>query len=226
MPEPTTDSEVLELQKPAAPAAETKLSESDVAKFLAPRLEQARARERESLLKELGIDDAEKAKAMLAAANLAEQEAKSAAEKLGETNTTLSQLQKDNERLHTFNKERAERLTIGLNDSQREYIEGAIKAAGGDPQSPMSRLAMIEHMAPQWAAEKSAAAAITATASNKDTPATPASGTAPPNGAPAENTQSPQNHGEVHTALRQKNPFAAATYGLQHINDVYPDKAN
>lgn len=210
--------------QPPAPAAAkpADVPEGEVAAFLAPRLAEARSRERASVLKELGISDPAQAKETLEAAAKATEEAKSAGEKLGETNVANAALKKQNEQLLKFNEDRSGRLMDGLDDAQKENIKGAITAAGGDPASPLALLSMIEHMAPQWAAAQTSAAPAAA----KDGPATPAAGTAPPNGAPAEHQPTPVNHVETHATLEKTNPFAAARFGLEHATEVFPTKTD
>ena len=210
--------------QPPAPAAAkpADVPEGEVAAFLAPRLAEARSRERASVLKELGISDPAQAKETLDAAAKVAEDAKSAGEKLGETNALNKTLAAQNLELLKFNEDRSARLMTGLDDAQQENIKGAIKAAGGDPASPLALLSMIEHMAPQWAAAQTTPAAKPA--AGTDGPATPAAGTAPPNGAPAEHTATPANHVETHAALEKTNPFAAARYGLTHPTEVFPTK--
>jgi hypothetical protein len=171
------------------------------------RLKEARAR----LLEDLGITDEAKAKAQLAAAQKAEDEKKSIADKLTETSSKLTTAAAETQRLLAITTEFAARQMVALTAEQQT----AVKAIAGD--DPAAQLKAITALQPTWAAQASAAPAAPAQ------PAPPASGTAPPPNAPASTQVSQPNHREVHAALLKKNPFAAAEYAEAHLADVFPD---
>ncbi len=179
--------------------------------WLAGRLDEARERERATILKELGITDAKKAKEQLDAARKAEDDAKSIADKLAESAKSLSKVQAQNEQLLAATKEWAARQMLALTAEQ----QAAVKAIAGD--DPGQQLKTIAAFQPTWSAQAAAAAPA------PKPPATPASGTAPAHTAPDGTNVSQTNHQAVHAQLLKTNPFAAAQYAQEHIRDVFPD---
>lgn len=176
---------------------------------LAQRLTRARETERKELLASLGVDDLEKAKAAIAAANKAENDQKSAETRLAETTTQLSTIKTEAEHLKAVATEWAARQMMGLSPEQ----QAAVKSIAGD--DPAAQLKTITALAPTWAA-KGAPVAPAAT--------TPAGGTAPAPTAPTSVTTSPTDHKAVHAALQASNPFAAANYAMQHLTEVFPEQ--
>jgi hypothetical protein len=182
--------------------------------WLAARLE----RERRTHLAELGIADPVKAKALLEAANKAEEDAKSAAEKLGKTGEQLTAAKAEAERYKAVTTEFAARQMLGLTAEQ----QAAVKAIAGDDAA--AQLKAITALTPTWSAQGSITpAGAPAAPAVPAPPAPPASGTAPPPNAPPGSSVSQQSPAEIHAALAKTNPFLAATYALENVREVYPD---
>ncbi len=194
---------------PPAPAAVPQPADENQPWFK-ERLEQARRVEREALLAEIGAKDPKAAKAAVEAANKAAEEAKTVADKLTETASKLTSATSEAERLKGITTEWATRQMMALTAEQ----QSAVKAIAGD--DPGSQLKAITALAPTWAAAAPPAPPAK--------PAPPASGTAPPPNAPPGTIVSEPNHKEVHAALLKTNPFAAASYALEHLRDVFPEQ--
>lgn len=195
---------------PVAAPTPPQAPEIDPAKpppWLAGRLEEARRVEREALLKDLGVTDSAKAKAAIAAAQKADEDAKSVGEKLGETAKALESEKKRSERYEVIVKDHAAKELAKLSPEH----QAAVKAIAGD--EPGAQLSAIGVLAPTWGKSAPAATPVA--------PAPPASGTAPPPVAPASGSVSPPDHAAVHAELTKANPFAAARYALEHQHELY-----
>lgn len=199
---------------PATPAAATPVPQpaDESQPWFKERLDRAKQLEREAVLTELGVKDTAKAKADLVAAEKAREEAKSVADKLTDTASKLTKTESELEAERAINKEWATRMMLALTAEQ----QAAVKAIAGENHA--KQLAAINALTPTWAAQTPAAPAAPAK------PATPAAGTAPPPNAPASTTISQPNHQEVHAGLLKTNPFAAASYALEHMADVFPEQ--
>jgi hypothetical protein len=192
----------------AAPAAVPQPADESQPWFK-ERLDRAKQLEREAVLAELGVKDTSKAKADLAAAEKAREEAKTVADKLTDTASKLTKTETELEAERAISKEWATRQMLALTAEQ----QAAVKAIAGENHA--KQLAAITALAPTWAKTPGATA----------TPPlpTPASGTAPPPNAPPGTVVSEPNHKEVHAALLKQNPFAAAEYGLAHAREVFTE---
>ncbi len=186
--------------------------------WLAARLE----RERRTALSELGIKDPAKAKEILTAAEKAAQEAKTQGERLGETNAKLTALEQQNAELRGAVEQVAKSRLAQLTDAQRKAVTD-LAGDGDDLDAPLA-IQLIESLAPTWAAPAAAASSAQAPTPSRPAPTTPPTGTAPPPNAPASTTLSQPNHQEVHAGLLKTNPFAAASYALEHMADVFPEQ--
>lgn len=172
------------------------------------RLERSRA----TILKDLGVADIDKAKAAIAAAAKAEQDAKSIADRLADESKQRAKFENEAERHRKVVTEFAARQMIGLTAEQQE----AVKAIAGDDAA--AQLHAITALAPTWS--KTSAAATTTEPAKA---VTPPNGTAPQPSAPAPTNISPTDHKAVHAALAKTNPFAAAQYAIEHVREVFPD---
>jgi len=192
---------------PAAPAAQP-----DTLTLTTTQLNERLERGRATLLKDLGVADIDKAKAAIAAAAKAEQDAKSIADRLADESKQRAKFESQAERQQKVIQEFAARQMIGLTAEQQE----AVKAIAGD--DPAAQLHAITALTPTWAKPTAAT-----TATTTPQPTTPPNGTAPAPSAPAPTNISPTDHKAVHAALLKANPFAAAQYAIEHVREVFPD---
>lgn len=177
---------------------------------MATRLERARMNERAALLKELGVEDPEKAKAAIAAAKAAEDAKKTAEERAAELRAKYESATTEAQRKDELIKEHASRMLMALTPEQQKVITDF----AGD--NPAEQLRAIHHFAPTWAKSENAQPQASQTPPKQETPpAAPPAQTAPAPTAPAGTTpHSPPDPRATYMALRSKNPFAAAAYGL------------
>ncbi|HTJ17818.1 MAG TPA: hypothetical protein VL494_13655 [Steroidobacteraceae bacterium] len=199
----------------AVPAA----SDDQNPPWLKGRLERAQ----KEALEALGITDPAKAKAALDAAKKAEDEAKSAAQRLGETSTALEAERARAAAYESVIKERAASEIGGLTADQ----QAAVRKIAPDTD-PAAQLRAITALAPTWkAAAPAAPAAPAATTPAAATPAAvapsaPPANTAPPPTAPPSAAGSPPDHKAEYARLKQSNPVAASAYMLEHADKIYP----
>ncbi|HEY3495273.1 MAG TPA: hypothetical protein VGK73_11330 [Polyangiaceae bacterium] len=195
------------------PAAATPPASTGDPDWLPGRLDRAKEEARRAVLAEIGVDDPAKAKEVLAAHAKAEEERKSAAQKLGETSEQAKIYKSEAERYKAVTTEFAARQMLGLTAEQ----QAAVKKIAGD--DPARQLETITALTPTWAAAAPPAPATPPAPK----PTTPAAGTAPPpTAAPdATNPGSPPDHKAVHAELLKSNPFLAAEYAQQYPREVY-----
>lgn len=226
---------------PPAPAVVTADPPGVDPQWLATRLERAKGVGREGLLKELGTDSLDAAKAAIADAKAAAEAKKSAEQRALEASTKASQTEQQLARSTALLKEQAGRMMMVLTQDQQKAVTDF---AGEDPQE---QLRAIHHFAPLWAkaattpaesesitdeeiaklesdlAEVKAARAGKQPAASAPAGAPPLpANTAPPPGAPPGNAPgSPPDHRAVYSQLSRTNPFKAAAYGLQNFGAVH-----
>ena len=182
--------------------------------WLPERLNRAQEKARSALLAELGIDDPAKAKAANAAAKKAEEDAKSLTDRITESTTRANKAESRADRLSAITTEFAARQMMGLTAEQQE----AVRAIAGEDAA--EQLNAITILSPTWAKQAASGAAPPVAPAK---PPIPVNGTAPQHNAPDGANVSTPNHREVHASLMQKNPFAAANYGLAHLREVFPE---
>lgn len=200
----------------AAPVAAAPAVTDENPPWLKGRLEQAKT----AALAELGITDPAKAKEVIAAAAKAEEDAKTAAQKLGETSKTLETEKARAARLDGVVKDHATRAMSALTDAQREQVRKAAPDA-----DPAEQLRLIDVFFPAGTAA-AAAPVATPAAATPPAPAKPApASTAPAPTAPPGGTVSTPDHKAVHAQLEKANPFAAANYAMEHLAEVFPEPA-
>lgn len=170
--------------------------------WLSPRLE----RERKQLLKELGIDNPEDAKAALRAYREEQDRQKSEVQKLTEKNAALEAKARRAEELEDAIKASASAELSSLTSEQREAVNDI---AGDDPAKV---LRAIKRLAPTWARDPA-----------PKSPPAPAD-TAPPRDAPNgdKGTESPPDHKARYQQLKTENPVLAAYYLQQHSQHIFP----
>lgn len=180
----------------AAPSQSAKTSsDSEKPHWLDARLE----RERKAVLRDLGVEDVEAAKAALAELAAKREGEKSAAQRAAELDAAL----------------KAERETVGaMRDALNAFASGAmaalseaqraaVTAVAGD--DPAKQVRTIEAMRPTWAAS--------AAAPEAPAPPSPPADTAPARGAPSDGGGvSPPDTRAVYDELRKTNPIIAARY--------------
>lgn len=193
---------------PPAPAATADPPGIDP-QWLAGRLERAKGIGKTDLLKELGADSLETAKAAIADSKAAAEARKTAEQRALEASNKATQTEQALARSTALLKEQAGRMLMVLTPDQQKAVTDY---AGDDPQE---QLRAIHHFAPLWAKSAGTPPAPPAAA-------TPPANTAPPPGAPPGNAPgSPPDHRAVYQQLSNSNPFKAAAYGLQHFGAVH-----
>ncbi len=197
-----------------APAPATPPAPEQEPGWIKERLERAKGAAEKALLDQLGVTDPAAAKAAIEAARAAEEANKTAEQRAADAAAKLTQTEADRNRLNTVATEHAGRMMGVLTEEQ----QNAVKAIAGD--DPAAQLNAIGVLGPTWAKQADAAAAAAAEATRV---AAAAAGTAPAapqpgGGAPG----SPPDTTATYTAMKAKNPFAAAAYGAQH-SEVYDD---
>lgn len=177
--------------------------------WLPKRLEQATRNGELRILESLGVKDVESAKQVLAAAAAKAESEKSAEQRAADLTAKLAVTQTAAERSAAVTKEYAARMLGVLTPEQKQ----AVTAIAGDDAT--EQLRTINALAPVWAKEATDAAKATAEA------APPANTSPPPTAPNSAGTVSPPDHKAVYQAERNKNPFAAAAYGLANSAAVY-----
>lgn len=205
--------------------------------WLATRLERAKGIGRDGLLKELGTDSLDAAKAAIADAKAAAEAKKTAEQRALEATSKAAQTEQALARSTALLKEQAGRMMMVLTQDQQKAVTDF---AGEDPQE---QLRAIHHFAPLWAKAAAAPLADEGEMSDEEiaklesdlaevkaakagkqpgAAAPPPANTAPPPGAPPGNTPgSPPDHRAVYSQLSRTNPFKAAAYGLQNFGAVH-----
>jgi hypothetical protein len=150
------------------------------------------AQKEKQVLKELGVETIEQAKANLAELKKLEQERMTETERLKARVAELEPIAKERDEYKGAIAARAAQELAALSPEQRAAVEGIAS-------TPSAQLKAIETLRPTWA---KAAAPIAA----------PASTTPAPSAPPAASTTSGPNHYEVWQSLKKTNPIAAASY--------------
>lgn len=193
-----------ESQPETPPPAAAKPGEEEEPAWLPKRLEQAQRAAQTALLKELGIDSSDAAKAQLAElkelkqAQLSDQEKME--QRLAELEPAAARTQALEESLAGY----AERELSALTEAQQTAVKGL---AGDDPAKVLST---IESLRPTWAQ----AAPETPSKPEEPPPAPATTGHA--GGPPATGKQSPPDLAAEYARLRKENPFAAAQLLKEH----------
>jgi hypothetical protein len=185
---------------PAPVAAAAAPAEPDP-KWIKERLD----RERKAWLRDLGVEDPEDAKAAFKAYKEQQEREKSEVQRLTERVTKAETQVSRTTELESAVKIYVESEFSKLSESQRETV---IALAGNDPASQLKTLKLL---APTWQSAPAATPAATA----------PPVDTAPPRNAPADDSNSPPDHKAVYASLKEKNPYEASRYALDHYSDIY-----
>jgi len=198
------------VQPPAAAPEKPRVLASDLPEdALTKRLESAKASERAALLKELGFESIDAAKAAKAAQAAAEEAAKSEAQKATEERARLL---KEAERAKSLSTTLASHSKLQLDTLTAEQ-QSAVRAVAGDDAE--LQLRTIDALKPTWAAA---------------TPAAPAQNPAPRDTAPAPSAPADNavpvvtDHRAEYERQRAINPFQAARLGDRFKAAVYLKK--
>ena len=170
---------------PPPPAAAAAAASDGEPNWLPARLE----RERKAVLKALGVENVDDAKAALA-----------------ELDAALKATKAENEALSTALAAHVKGALEPLTDAQR----AAVLALA--PDDPAAQLRALEALRPTWASPASAPPAVAAPPTATPPADTSAGRSAPNDGA----ATSPPDHKAIHAELEKTNPVAAARYAVAH----------
>lgn len=187
---------------PPPPAAAAAAASDGEPNWLPARLE----RERKAVLKALGVENVDDAKAALAELAAKRDADKSAAQKAAELDAALKATKAENEALSTALAAHVKGALEPLTDAQR----AAVLALA--PDDPAAQLRALEALRPTWASPASAPPAVAAPPTATPPADTSAGRSAPNDGA----ATSPPDHKAIHAELEKTNPVAAARYAVAH----------
>lgn len=200
-----------------APAQEPIMS----TEALNARLDQKARSVRNDLLRELGVEDIESAKATIAEAKTRAAAAKTTEQKLSEAEARAAAAEAE---AATATALVADEVAAMLEELP-PHIQERVKAAGN---SPVVQKAKIKEIADLFDAagldlftDKPPAAAATATAT---TPKPAPANTAPAPTAPPAAGATDIDHKAVYRQLEQENPVRAAAYLSKHVRQIYPSQ--
>lgn len=190
---------------PVVPAAPPSVGEPD-AKWLAPRLEQAQSSARKALLKELGVENLDDAKAVFADVNARKEATKTAEQKAVEATTKLTQAEKEAKEYKEIVRSHATTRLASLSEEQRKAVE----AVAGD--DPATQLRTIEALSPTWSKKP----AVTP-------PVTPAliTDTVPGGKPPEAPNVTPPSAKATWESLKTTNPILADRFLLANQKEIF-----
>jgi len=176
----------------------------------------------QKVLEDLGVTDPAAAKAALAAANKAAEDAKSIEQKRVEAELRATQAEERIKALTGSVRTIVDTRLAGLTELQRKTITDL------EDTDPEIQLELITKLEPTWAAIAAASSAPAATGAPPAATAapradvTPPANTAPAGGSPPPAVGSPPDHKAEYQRLKAKSPVAAAAYMNQHADKIYP----
>lgn len=197
---------------PPVPAPAPTVDPNAEPPWLPDRLNRAKEIAKGELLKELGVDDPEAAKAAIAAAKAAAEAKKTAEQRAAELSEKLKGTQTEAEKHAALIREHAGRMLMALTPEQQKIITDF----AGD--NPAEQLRAVHHFAPTWNKPEPTPPVAA------PPPAPPANTSPPPNAPPGNAPGSPPDVRTIYMTQRQTNPFAAAAYGLSNPQ-VYENKS-
>lgn len=203
---------------PVAPApADADPGDGSLPKWVAARLEQAKRVAATEVLRSIGAETPEQAKAAVERAKAAADAEKSAADKAAEATARAALLQKERDDLHSTVGVYAAAQLGALTAEQR----AAVVALAGD--NPAAQLRTLDALRPTWTAAPPAGNAPPVAAAPPVAPpplAAPAN-TAPPQGAPPAGAPPAQvDHLAVLKTLETTNPIRAARYRTTYASEI------
>lgn len=178
--------------------------------WLPMRLEQAKRSATGEVLKALGVDNVEAAKAAIDKARAIEEQSKSELQRLNERLAALEPAATKAKSLEERLSRSADAELAKLTEQQR----AAVLAIAKDDKT--AALDTIEALRPTWAALAAPAVAAPLPA--------PAKTTAAPAAPPASTTSATTDHRAVYESMKAENPLAAALYLDAHARQIFPDK--
>ncbi len=178
--------------------------------WLPMRLEQAKRSATGEVLKALGVDNVEAAKAAIDKARAIEEQSKSELQRLNER---LNSLEPKATRASAL-EDRLSRLADAELAKLTEQQRAAVLAIAKDDKT--AALDTIEALRPTWAALAAPAVAAPLPA--------PAKTTAAPAAPPASTTSATTDYRAVYESMKAENPLAAALYLDAHARQIFPDK--
>lgn len=183
---------------PASSQAQTPAADPNAEPtWLAGRLE----RERKQVLKDLGIDNADELKQLLADQKAIKDAQKSDAQKRGELETTLASERAKMSELNEALGVLAKGQMASLTEAQRNAVAGI---AGDDPAK---QIKTIEALRSTWASTPAAATQAEAPRQTAAQPNAPAS---------VSESSTATDHKAIWAELKEVNPVAAARYALEN----------
>jgi hypothetical protein len=191
--------------KAEKPKAEAKSSGEPDHAWVAERLE----REQRKLLKELGVENLDEAKAFMKEIKTRKEADKSHELKAQELATQLASSKEHGEKLASSLKTFASAKMASLSPEQQAAVKAIAK------NDPAAQLETIEALAPTWVApveapkEAVVKPPVANTSSSKDMPA----------GA----VTSPTNRKAEYERMKETNPIYAGRFLLQYQSEIYPD---
>lgn len=199
-------------QPEAAPAATPPASVAEVqltSAQLKQRLDETRVAAERRVLAELGVDNLDKAKELVAKAAPRNDEKWSALEaKTSEQEAQIAELQA---LVSAVTTERAVNALSSLPEQARKAIEDAT-------DDPEERLALVQVFNAAGMMSQPAAAPVVAQSVQQPV----AASTAPPRTAPVDATATTPNRREEYDRLKKENPVAAAHYLKRYSRDIFP----
>lgn len=184
--------------------------------WLPQRLERAKASAQSDMLRALGVQSVDDAKALVDAARKLEEERKTEAQRTAERIAALEPKAKQADDLASKLGRYADAELGKLSESQR----AAVLAIAGEDRA--RALDVIEALRPTWA---SAAASVEVAqhqqvAAPRPPPASTSAATVAQSGAPAQSAQ--VDHKAEYERIRGINPVLASQYLLAHVTEIYP----
>lgn len=200
---------------------------ADEPNWFKPRVEQAKRSGANEVLKNLGVKDADEAKALIDAAKATADAAKTELQKAQEKGKSAETLAARVVDLEKTIKARADIELGQLTETQRAAVA---KLAGDDPAKTLEA---IDTLKPTWPTAATLVTPTPATVTPAVPAPTPAATASAPTSAPATTTPAPTAPGGApntsppdrkaeYAAMKAKNPHAAALYLNAYANEIYP----
>lgn len=184
--------------------------------WLPQRLERAKSSAQSDLLRTLGVQSVDDAKALVEAARKLEEERKTEAQRVAERIAALEPKAKQADDLASKLGRYAEAELGKLSEPQR----AAVLAIAGEDRA--RALDVIEALRPTWASASTHVeqAQHQQVAAPRPPPASTSAATVAQSGAPAQSAQ--VDHKAEYERIRGINPVLASQYLLAHVTEIYP----
>lgn len=202
---------------PAPPGEAADPGDGSLPKWVAARLEQAKRSAAADVLRTIGAETPEAAKAAVERAKAAADAEKSAADRAAEATQRAATLQKERDDLHSTVGVYAAAQLSALTAEQR----AAVTALAGD--NPAAQLRTIDALRPTWAVAPPPPPAVAAPPAAPAPPAplaAPANTAAPTNAPAASPPPAATDHLAVLKNLETTNPIRAARYRTTYAGEI------